>query len=185
MWPSSQMLNAISVYFLNILLYYTQLLYSWVRTWFSLGMVYVHTLFYPDHTSSSFQIIPPLGRCPVCATFYPCVNNWLCKFVIFSRCIRASIVHPFVSKCRNCVAYVFKKNKSVQSASYLFILLGVPIEIHSECKAFIEICSPTDFLIWVFLCHLSFGYEPTTYSCGFTIELEAWMPFSLDMWQPV
>lgn len=125
---------------------------------------------------SSFQIILPLGRLPVCAAFYQHVNIWLCKFLIFSRCIRASVAHSFESKCRDCSAYVFKKNKSVQSASYLFILLGVPIEIHSECKAFNEICSLTDFLIWVFLCHLSFGCEPTMY-----IELEAWMSFSPDM----
>lgn len=138
-------------------------------------MVYVHTLFCLDHTSSHFQIIPPFGRLPVCATFYQHVNIWLCKFLIFSRCIRASVVHPFENKCRNFVAYVFKKNKSVQSASYLLILLGVPIEIHCECKAFIEICSLTDSLIWVFLCHLSFGYGPTMYSCGFTTELEAWI----------
>lgn len=42
-----------------------------------------------------------------------------------------------------------KKTKSVQSASYSFILLDVPIEIHSECKAFIEIGSLTEVLIWV------------------------------------
>lgn len=82
-----------------------------------------------------------------------------------------------MSKCRNCVAYVFKKNKSVQSASYLFILLDVPIEIHNECKAFIEIWSPTDFLIWVFLCHFSFGYEPTwhvTASAGRCVWFQTW-----------
>lgn len=99
-------------------------------------MVYMYTLFYPDHLfyTSSFQSIPPLGRLHVCAIFYQHVNIWLCKFLIVSRCTRASVLHPFLRKCGNCVAYVFKKNNSVQCACYLFILLGVPIQMHSECK---------------------------------------------------